>query len=541
MFMMPLTIAIAYAQAECSTCHDQARQIQGTAHAGVACLDCHPRHQEFPHPSGIPKPACAGCHAEVASRNRMGVHGRARAAGNAAAPDCAVCHGDVHRVQRTGTAQFRKSIPGICGACHDNVLTAYEQSVHGKAVARGVVAAPVCSSCHGEHQIQPPANRASPVNPAHVPETCGRCHADVRLAERFNLPSDVLVSFENSFHGLALQAGSETVANCASCHGVHDILPSSDPRSTINAANLPHTCGKCHPGAGARFAIGRIHWVEGQSEPAPVRWVRETYAFLIPFLGALMLLHNGGDWVRKLVGWRLRPPYAGAAAVMARTPDRFRMYGFERIQHGVLVVAFTVLVWSGFALKYPHAWWAAPLTTWESHWRVRGAIHRTAGVILISLSLLHLVSLLRSGRLRQHWKTLWPQRRDASEAARGLAYNLGLARRRPVVSSHSYVEKLEYWAVIWGTVLMSITGIMLWANTLVITWFTKVMLDVVTAIHFYEAVLATLAIVIWHFYSVIFDPEVYPMDSAWLTGYSVRRRPSAEGEEPAGDPPAKGG
>jgi len=71
---------------------------------------------------------------------------------------------------------------------------------------------------------------------------------------------------------------------------------------------------------------------------------------------------------------------------------------------------------------------------------------------------------------------------------------------------------------------MALTGLVLWANNIALRYLPKQWLDVATSIHFYEAVLATLAIVVWHFYTVIFDPDVYPLDTAWLTGYSVRKR-----------------
>jgi cytochrome b subunit of formate dehydrogenase len=509
--------------------------IVGTAHASVPCLTCHPKHEEFPHPAGIPKPKCAGCHTEVAHRYELGVHGRAVASGNAAAPDCSTCHGGVHQVQKTGTAAFRKSIPGICAMCHPDVADKYEQSVHGKAVAAGIVAAPVCSSCHRAHDILPPTARTSPVYPSQIPETCGRCHGDVMLTQQFNLPRDTLVSYEASFHGLALKAGEETVANCASCHGVHDILPPSNPRSTINPKNLPKTCGKCHPGAGTRFAIGPIHYVQG---PPSVRWVRLVYLVLIPVVIGAMLLHNAGDWIRKLLRFRLRGTPQNAAVQPA---GAFRMFRFERIEHALLMLSFATLVWTGFALKYSSEWWARPLLAWEAGWAVRGTVHRIAGVVLIVLSFSHVASLIANRRLRTHWKSLWPRRADVAEGAAGFAYNLGLLRWRPRISSHSYVEKAEYWAVVWGTAVMAITGVMLWANTFMLTWFPKVVLDVAGSIHFYEAVLATLAIVVWHFYSVIFDPEVYPMDPAWLTGRSVRNRPAEEdGGDEGGQPGNEG-
>ena len=95
-------------------------------------------------------------------------------------------------------------------------------SVHGKAVANGVPGAPVCTDCHGEHNILAPSEPGSLVNAARVSTvTCGRCHGDERLAARYNLPLDKLPAYEDSFHGLAMRSGQQTVANCASCHGVH--------------------------------------------------------------------------------------------------------------------------------------------------------------------------------------------------------------------------------------------------------------------------------------------------------------------------------
>ena len=134
------------------------------------------------------------------------------------------------------------------------------------------------------------------------------------------MPSDRLVSFEASFHGLAAKAGNQTVANCASCHGVHNILPSSDPKSTINAKNLAATCGKCHAGAGQRFAISPVHIAANQAEPAPVFWVRIAYLFLIPVVIGLMLAHNFGDWLRKV----LRIRFAAVKAPPVRAAGQAR-------------------------------------------------------------------------------------------------------------------------------------------------------------------------------------------------------------------------
>ena len=139
-------------------------------------------------------------------------------------------------------------------------------------------------------------------------------------------------------------------------------------------------------------------------------------------------------------------------------------------------------------------------------------------MVFIAVSVTHLVSLIVSRRLREHWKEMWPKASDATEALANLAYNLGIRTAPPGRSAHSYIEKAEYWAVVWGAMVMAASGIMLWANNLMLKLLPKTWLDVATTVHFYEAVLATLAIVVWHFYSVIFDPDVYPMDTAWFTG-----------------------
>jgi cytochrome b subunit of formate dehydrogenase len=154
---------------------------------------------------------------------------------------------------------------------------------------------------------------------------------------------------------------------------------------------------------------------------------------------------------------------------------------------------------------------------------------------MVAVSVTHVISLAASRRLRDHWKLLWPVRRDLPEALLNFAYNMGWRMRHPQISSHSYIEKAEYWAVAWGTVVMSVTGVMLWANNQTLRFLPKVALDVATTVHFYEAVLATLAIFVWHFYAVIFDPDVYPLETAFLTGVSVKEEEAEAYEEAAAD------
>jgi cytochrome b subunit of formate dehydrogenase len=131
---------------------------------------------------------------------------------------------------------------------------------------------------------------------------------------------------------------------------------------------------------------------------------------------------------------------------------------------------------------------------------------------------------------------LVPNKGDPIEAAGGFRYNLGLRKGTPGRSEHSYVEKVEYWAVAWGGAVMVLTGVLLWATDFILAWLPKAILDVATTIHLYETILATLAVLIWHFYSVIFDPDVYPLDAALLTGFSTRPQRSGSGERETSEP-----
>jgi cytochrome b subunit of formate dehydrogenase len=111
-----------------------------------------------------------------------------------------------------------------------------------------------------------------------------------------------------------------------------------------------------------------------------------------------------------------------------------------------------------------------------------------------------------------------PEIKDATDLVQVFAYNLGLSKVEPRFAKFNYAEKVEYWAFMWGTVVMTVSGFLLWFNNFTLRYFPKWISDAATAIHYYEALLATFSILLWHFYMVIFDPLVYPMDTAWING-----------------------
>ncbi len=99
-----------------------------------------------------------------------------------------------------------------------------------------------------------------------------------------------------------------------------------------------------------------------------------------------------------------------------------------------------------------------------------------------------------------------------------ILYNLDRRPEKPLFGRFTYVEKAEYWALVWGTAVMIISGFFLWFDNVAVQWFPKGFLDVMLVVHYYEAWLAALSILIWHMYSTVFSPNVYPMNPSWLNG-----------------------
>lgn len=537
--------------ASCAHCHArEVERFQDSAHGAAlaagrteapGCLTCHAR----PVTAGADKLAmkreqtrlCLGCHRDeskvladsAVSRGFIvsydkSVHGMSLAGGNADAATCVDCHGS-HETAGALSAGSRVSLRNIiatCARCHRNEAREYAMSAHGAALRKGLSDAPACTTCHGEHQILHAKDPNSPVSLRNVSEmVCGTCHGSVKLGERYGLATDRVETFADSYHGLAARGGSVVAVNCASCHGAHAVLPSSDPRSPVNRANLARTCGQCHSGADKRFATAPVHVTDSrdnQREPA-VYWIATIYVWLIVVVLGGMIFHNGIDLVRKV---RRKIAIQKGTIIEEAIPHRLylRMTVNERLQHAALVLSFVTLVITGFMLRFPDAWWVIHIRARFVHvFEWRSIIHRVAGVVLVCAGAWHFLYLACTGRGRRLFLDLLPRPCDLTDAWGVLRYNLGLAPSKPKFGRFSYIEKTEYWAMMWGSIVMGITGALLWFENTSIDLFTKLGYDVSRTIHLYEAILATLAIIVWHFYFVIFNPDVYPMNLSWLTGW----------------------
>jgi predicted CXXCH cytochrome family protein len=183
----------------CLSCHESDKPIVdrkifgASVHQGLKCIDCHTSVAEIPHAEKMPKVECSSCH-------------------------------EAEKKQ-------------------------FEDSLHGKALARGDALAPRCQNCHGDHGILPVKNPDSRVAPLRILFVCGSCHQEgTKVQEQRSIHQDhILENYSESIHAEGLfKKGLSVSATCVSCHHAHDILPPADPRSSIAKSNIVNTCLKCH-------------------------------------------------------------------------------------------------------------------------------------------------------------------------------------------------------------------------------------------------------------------------------------------------------
>lgn len=534
--------------AGCGACHKEVEEVyrrsvhrlgrlRGDA-AAATCADCHKGHHVLAatdtlsgtNPKNIP-PMCGSCHGQdavitsdfvrlpISLPNYLAsVHGKGWKEGKRTAV-CTDCHGthDLQNAQRAESSINRFRLADTCGKCHAEIATEYHRSVHGKALALGLEDSPTCTTCHDEHLIRRHDDPTARVGAEHrARELCGDCHTDATLIAKYGIPSGVVESYLDTYHGWALDRGSDLVANCTDCHNVHEIRARQDPASSIHPANVTETCGRCHEKSNPTFAQSYTHAgalrVRGYHGIA-----RLVYLFLIGIVLGGMALHNfivARYEMAKHLHHRGGEPYV------------VRWSSAERVQHLVLLSSFIALAITGFALRFPDAWWVKVIGLGGRE-MVRANLHRSFAVILTVVSLYHIVWVVVARRGRIALRNMVPRGSDLVEAVQNMAFHLGVRKERPACGAYDYTQKAEYWAVVWGTWVMAITGFILWIPTLATSWLPAWTVRVAEVVHFYEAILAVSAIVIWHFFYVIFMPGEYPVSTIWLNG----RMPAKEWKE----------
>jgi hypothetical protein len=282
--------------------------------SGIECEACHTNIKTYPHPK-IPYQtirelsrsyyeSCKKCHVANYELTQDSIHNQAAVQGNLAAPVCTDCHG-AHDVKPAG--EPRALISQTCGKCHSAINATYTLSVHGDALLdEENPDVPVCTDCHGVHNIQDPRTAQFRIE---TPDLCSSCHADADLMAKYGLSNDVYNLYETSWHGVDISVYKANWPNiwhesavCTDCHGIHEIRKTEDPQSMVNSANLLETCRKCHPGAGPNW----IHTWTGHNrislEKTPYLFYVDTfYATLVPAVLWVSLIYVALQTIHAII------------------------------------------------------------------------------------------------------------------------------------------------------------------------------------------------------------------------------------------------
>ena len=290
------------------------RIIDGIRYPALECIECHSDMGEagFPHPPDMllnrdtlrtnVEANCIRCHEDIGNLAADGIHAEKAANGDLNAASCADCHGS-HQILQPNVP--RTHISDTCGTCHEDIFTAYKGSVHGAALyGRYNSDVPVCTDCHGAHQIDDPTTAAFRLS---SPLMCGECHANEELMEKYDISTNVFNSYVTDFHGKTVTMFEHTAPNeptnkavCYDCHGVHDIQSISDAHEDEMQARILVTCQKCHPDANENFPSSWMSHYEPSLENYPVVYlVTLFYKILIPTVLGGFMLFIGSDVFRR--------------------------------------------------------------------------------------------------------------------------------------------------------------------------------------------------------------------------------------------------
>lgn len=200
----------------------------------------------------------------------------------------------------------------------------------------------------------------------------------------------------------------------------------------------------------------------------------------------------------------------------------------QRVEHIILILSFTTLAVTGLAQKYSSAGISEAIIGGLGGIELTRIIHRIAAIVFVLQSVYHFVIAGYKIFVRRLEASMVPGIKDAKDAIQAFRYNLGMAKDAPKMPRYNFMEKMEYWAMIWGLVLMGLTGFMLWNPIITARFLPGQFIPAAKVAHGLEALLAVLAIIIWHFYNV----HIKAWNSSMFTGKMSRHHMEEEhGEE----------
>jgi len=516
--------------ATCLGCHSDkisAHEFAASVHGKNACTSCHVEIIDLAkHMRGevkVEKVRCERCHKKENAEHYLSVH-------ISKGVMCADCHTDIHT--HKPWKNDKRVVIAKCVQCHDK-QSVYRNSVHGKAVASGNQDSAACNDCHNLHEIKPLGDPKSHENREFHTKVCLKCHADAKMMQRNKVLTVAVKSYMESYHGKNYRLGfPEKVAGCADCHTSHDILPASDPKSSVNPDNLVKTCSKCHSKASPLFTQYYAHGEHNDREKYPILF----YTFI--FMTSLLFFVFSVFWVHTLL-WMFRGFVENREKAAAMEEGNFHVIQdghkqYRRFNRGhiflhfIVITSFLGLSLTGLPLKFNDQEWAKVLMTLFGGSANAGLIHRWCAAatffyffaaIAMSIHFLFIRKDVTGNWLQRLFgpDSLCPNLRDIQDIT-GMVRWFLFKGQKPAFERWTYWEKFDFFGVFWGMFIIGGSGLMLWFPQFFGMFLPGWMFNVATILHSDEALLATGFIFTVHFFNTHGRPEKFPMDFVIFNG-----------------------
>ena len=504
-----------YMEGRCETCHEA--EAVHPSHAGVdalPCLECHDVNGSTTTLAADDvSAACESCHDSM-----LPTHESADAA-----LLCTDCHefGETMEAEEVGPVVSQR-----CGMCHIEELTEMQAGGHAAGVATGDpnTDLPNCMTCHTAHAS--PDSRAADVRLA-ATVRCIECHAQGDLIEEYDLPENVVASYLDDYHGATVKflwnhpRGEDrpNVMVCSDCHGAHAV--GWDP-----STSMAPVCLECHEQGDEKLASAWVgHATVGPQNQFMVWMIRIFYYVMIPFvLGGLFLnvvLHlnaerrHGARMKTAPKITRLRAWLAGKRPQKPATVKRFSLR--ERAEHMAAAVIFILLVVTGLPQTAPTSEFANAIIELFGGIASTRLVHRIAGFTFVALLIFHVsrgvMGMLRNRRIPE----IVPTRQDFQNLLQSVRHYVA-GEPKPKIGKFDAAAKFEYWGLFFGGAIMTVTGIVLVYPELVSRVLPGEVVSAMRTMHGLEATFAVLVVLLWHTWSVILRPDIFPLDTSMFTG-----------------------
>ena len=512
-----------HSRLNCTDCHDR-EEVEIVPHAGTSPVDC----TSSCHLDSIHNVEVRFGHNQINEMLEDSVHDHevlARSNTLLGEPlesdqsQCLLCH-EEPTYRRSAETWSRQEEPiGRCNVCHDAVLPVDARRYYWHVHARSQ-----------------PAN-----SNIEIIKNCGLCHSNDRIIKEFEL-SDSTATYLASFHGKSTLLGDEETAGCLDCHvgqieNVHQIKSYLQADSAASEENVADTCRNtnCHPRAGVNVGSASVH-LQYSTSSGIIYIIVVGFVLLILFTFGPSMMFTLLDMLQIVVGRHDQADHENVrrAKKLMQDPKARKMLKrftvFQRVQHWYLVLTSMILVCTGFPLKFAEKPLGAAFVNLLGGASAVRSIHRWTGILLLVGFLMHMLLYVGCYVIRQRKKTQQSWFRiifnlpmlmspsDFIKMGQHIAYLLFLRRRRVQWGRFSLEEKFEYFGVLWGTIILGVTGLLMWNESFVSRYLPGQTITICYIIHSFEAYLAFLHVGIVHLAHVLLAPAAFPYSKAMFTG-----------------------